>query len=67
MHMRIKKFSLHIPFLFSEIQVTLGPFENPFSAITQGELEPQFANKDSYFEHNIKKVFRSNLGVIKNP
>ena len=56
MHMRILKGNLHIPFLFSQIQVTLGPFEKPFPAITQGELEPQFASKDSYFEKNIKKV-----------
>ena len=53
--MRLWKFPLHIPYLYSEIRVTLGPFENPFPAITQGELEPQFASKDSYFEQNIKK------------
>ena len=45
----------------------LGSYEKPFSAITQGELEPQFASKDSYFEKNIKKNLRSNLGVIKHP
>ena len=39
---------------------------NPFFAITQGELEPQFASKDSYFEQNIKQVWRSNWGVIRN-
>ena len=53
--MRLLKFPLHIPFLCSEIRVTLGTFEKPFLTITQGELEPQFASKDSYFEHNIKK------------
>ena len=46
--------------------MTLGPFENPFPTITQGELEPQFASKDSYFEHKIKQVLRINLGVIKH-
>ena len=56
MHLRLLECPLHIPYLFSEIQVTLGPFEKPFPAITQGELEPQFASKDSYFEQNIKKV-----------
>ena len=66
MHMRLFKGPLHIPSLYSEIKVALGSFVNPFPAITQGELEPQFANKESYFEHNIKKVFRSNMGVIKN-
>ena len=34
---------------------------------TQGELEPQFASKDSYFGQNIKKVFRSNWKVINHP
>ena len=67
MHMRIWKGSLHIPSLFSVIQVTLGSFVNPFPVITQGELEPQFASKDSYFEQNIKQVCRSNWGVIKHP
>ena len=67
MHMRLWKFPLQIPRLCSQIQVTLGSFVKPFPAITQGELEPQFANKDSYFEQNIKKVCRSNLGFIKNP
>ena len=33
---------------------------------TQGELEPQFASKESYVEKNIKKICRSNLGVIKH-
>ena len=32
-----------------------------------GELESRFASKDSYFEQNIKKVFISKWGVIKNP
>ena len=31
-----------------------------------GELEPQFASKDSYFEQNIKQVCRNSLGVIKH-
>ena len=29
-------------------------------------MEPQFASKDSYFEQNIKKVFRSNWEVKKH-
>ena len=60
MHMRLLKGPLHIPILFSEIQVTLGSFVKPFSAITQ------FASKDSYFELNIKKVCRSILEVKKH-
>ena len=66
MHMRILKFPLHIPSICSEIQVTLGSFVKSFPGITQGELEPQFASKDSYFEHNIKQVFRSKWGIIKD-
>ena len=46
MHMRLWKCTLHIPSLFSEIQVNLGSFVNPFPTITQGELEPQFASKE---------------------
>ena len=45
----------------------LGSFEKPFPTFTQGELEPQFASKDSYFDQNIKKVLRSNCRVINNP
>ena len=56
MHMTLLKGTLHIPGLFLEIQVTLGSFVKPFPAITQGELEPQFVSKDSYFEQNIKQV-----------
>ena len=62
MHMRILKYPLHIPRLCYEIRVTLGPFDNPFPAITQGELECQFTSKDSYFEQKIKQVCRSNWG-----
>ena len=39
---------------------------NPFPAITQGELEPQFACKDSYFEQNIKQVWKSNWELKKH-
>ena len=46
--------------------MTLVSFEKPFLPITQGELEPQFASKDSYFEQNIKQVLRSNWEVTKN-
>ena len=46
--------------------MTLGSFVKPFLAITRGELEPQFASKGSYFEQNIKQVFRCNLEVIKH-
>ena len=46
--------------------MTLEPLEKPFPAIAHGELEPQFASKDSYFEQNIKKVCRSHWGVIKH-
>ena len=61
MNMRLLKGTLHIPILVSEIKVTLGSFVKPFLAITflaitQGELEPQFASKESYFEQNIKQV-----------
>ena len=63
LHMRLLKCPLHIPILISEIQLNFGSFVKPFSAITQGELEPQFASKDSYFEQNIKQVFRSNWEV----
>ena len=63
MHMRLRKGPLQIPILFSEIKVALGSFVKPFPAITQGELEPQFASKDFYFEQNIKQVFRSNWEV----
>ena len=38
----------------------------PFSAITRGELEPQFASKDSCFEQNIKQFYRSNWEVKKH-
>ena len=65
MHMRLWKGLLHIPSLYSEIHVTLGSFVKPILAITQGELEPQFASKDSYFEQNIKQVWRSNWEVKK--
>ena len=44
----------------------LGAIESPFPAFTQGELKPQFASKDSYFDQNIKKKFRSNWRVINN-
>ena len=64
--MRLYKCPLHIPYLYSEIRVTLGPFEKPFPAITQGGLEPQFASKDSDFEQNIKQDFSTNWRVIKN-
>ena len=46
--------------------MTLGSFVKPFPTITKGELEPQFASKDSYFEQNIKKVCRSNCEVTKH-
>ena len=46
--------------------MTFGSFMNPFPAITQGELEPQFPSQESYFEHNIKQVFRSNWEVKKH-
>ena len=46
--------------------MTLGLFVKPFPAITQGELEPQFASKDSYIEQNIKQVYRSNWEVNKH-
>ena len=46
--------------------MTLGPFEKSFSTIIQGELEPGFASKDSYFEQNIKKVLRSYWEVKKH-
>ena len=46
--------------------MNLGSFVKPFSTITQGELEPQFASKYSYFEQNSKQVCRSNWGVKKN-
>ena len=46
--------------------MNLGSFFKPFLAITEGELEPQFASKDSYFEQNIKQVLRSNWGVIEH-
>ena len=46
--------------------MTLGSFVKPFPAITQGELEPQFASKGFYFEQNIKKVCRCHWEVIKN-
>ena len=59
------KISLTHPLLFSSIRVTLGSFEKPFPTITQGELEPQFASKDSYFEQNIKQVLRSNWELKK--
>ena len=45
--------------------MTLGSFVKQFPAITQGELEPQFASKDSYFEQNIKQVLRINWEVKK--
>ena len=38
----------------------------PFPAITRGKLEPQFASKGSYIEHNIKQVCRSNWEVKKH-
>ena len=38
----------------------------PFPTITQGELEPQFASKNSYFEQNIKQVCTSNWEVKKH-
>ena len=44
----------------------LGAFEKPFPAFTKGELEPQFASKDSYLDQNIKQVCRSNWRDIKN-
>ena len=44
----------------------LGSFVKPFPAITQGELEPQFARKDSWFEQNIKQVCISNWEVKKH-
>ena len=66
MHMRILKGPLHIPSLFSEIQVTLGSFVNRFLTITQGELDPQFASRDFRFEQNIKQVYRSNWEVKKH-
>ena len=46
--------------------MALGSFVKSFPAITQGELEPQFASKDSYFEQNIKQVCRSNWEVKKH-
>ena len=45
--------------------MTLGSFVKPFPEITQGELEPQIASKDSYFEHNIKQARRSDWEVKK--
>ena len=66
MHTRLWKCPLHIPSLFSEIKFTFGSFVKPFSTITQGELEPQFASKDSCFEQNIKQVYRSNWEVKKH-
>ena len=60
MHMRPKKYPLSILFLYSKIWVGWGAFEKPFLAFTQGELEPQFASKDSYLDQNIKQVCRSN-------
>ena len=39
----------------------------PFLAITQGELELQFASKDSYLEQNIKQVEKVIGEVLKNP
>ena len=59
--------TLKIIYLFSKIQVGLGAFENPFPAFTQGELDPQFASKDSYFGQNIEHVCISNWRVIINP
>ena len=47
--------------------MVLGAFENPFSTFTQGELEPQFASKESYFGENIKHVFKSNWRVLNEP
>ena len=44
----------------------MGAFENPFPTFTEGELEPQFASKDSYFEQNIQQVCRSNWEVTKH-
>ena len=35
-----------------------------FRQLPKGNWSP---SKDSYFEHNIKKVWRSNWGVIKHP
>ena len=55
MHMRLLKSILHIPHLFSEIQVTFGSFVKPFSAITQGELEPQFASKTPALNRTLNK------------
>ena len=46
--------------------MTLGSFVKPFPTITQGELELQFASKESYFEQNIKQVLRSNWKVTKH-
>ena len=43
-----------------------GAFEKPFLAFTNGELEPQFASKDSYFDQNIKIVDRSDWRVINH-
>ena len=47
--------------------MVFGAFEKPFPAFTQGELDPQFASKDSYFGQNIKQVCRSNWRVINHP
>ena len=44
-----------------------GSIWEAISSIYQGELEPQFASKDSYFGQNIKQVFRSNWRVINHP
>ena len=46
--------------------MTFGSFVKPFLEITQGELDPQFASKGSYFEQNIKKVCRCNWEVKKH-
>ena len=45
----------------------LGAFEKPFSAFTQGELEPQFASENSYFGKNIKQVYKIIWILINNP
>ena len=38
-----------------------------FKHLPRGTWSPNFASEDSYFCHNIKKVFRSNWRVINHP
>ena len=50
------KISLKNPLPMFRNSSALGAFEKPFPTFTQGELEPQFASKDSYIDQNIKQV-----------